>query len=413
MRRMRVASTLCMLLLLTVAGQASASDGHVIAFGSPVTPILSGSTTVLSGIGQAADAKLEASPPLVTFSGIAVGELASASATFRNVASAPLTIDAVHLPSAPFAAEGAPAPGSTIEPGASVTITVTFHPTEAGHFSGEIGLETSGGNEAIGLSASAGAPGALEITNKPLEYGQVTVGSSEFKSFTITNTGGTAVEVTKSKPPIGGAFTATTTLSEGTTIAPQESLTETVEFTPSSTGPANDMWAINGKDTTGRHEVEFIGSGVAAQSITPSTESGATASRLVTPLGGISAFTETKEPLLSLTKLQLRASAARSNPHPHRFLVSYTLSASAKVELALYRRIVRHHCPAADRTCTRWSATKVKLEVNGHPGANHLTLSFAGLPAGDYRLDAPPVSPRGIPGSTRHLHFNTSRLASL
>jgi hypothetical protein len=166
--------------------------------------------------------------------------------------------------------------------------------------------------------------------------------------------------------------------------------------------------SINGKDTTGLHEVEFIGSGVAAQSITTSTESGATASRLVTPLGGISAFTETKEPLLSLTKLQLRASAARSNPHPHRFLVSYTLSASAKVELALYRRIVSHHCQEAVRTCTRWSATKVKLEVNGHLGANHLTLSLAGLPASDYRLDATPVSPWGVPASTRYLHFNTA-----
>jgi hypothetical protein len=209
-----------MLLLLTVAGQVSASDGHVIAFGSPVTPTLSDSTTVLSGIGQAAGAKLEASPPLVTFNGIAVGELASAGATFRNVGSTPLTIDAVHLPSAPFTAEGAPAPGSTIEPGASVTITVTFHPTEAGHFSGEIELETSGGNETIGISGSAGAPSALEITNKPLEYGQVTVGSSESNSFTITNTSDTAVEVTKSKPPIGGAFAAATSLLEGTTIAP-------------------------------------------------------------------------------------------------------------------------------------------------------------------------------------------------
>jgi iron transport multicopper oxidase len=161
-------------------------DGHVLAFGSPVTPILSGSTTVfptttvdessektltltatepltlsklassssqftlgtpssplpaelktgetievpivftptssgpigatltattgtdatvsfgLSGIGQVAGPKLEATPPLVTFVGTAVGEQASATAIFRNVGASPLTIEQVNLPVAPF-----------------------------------------------------------------------------------------------------------------------------------------------------------------------------------------------------------------------------------------------------------------------------------------------------------------------
>jgi iron transport multicopper oxidase len=468
-------------------------DGHVIAFGSPVTPVLSGSTTVfptttvgdsqektltltatepltlsslsssssqftlgtpssplpaelttgqtikipimfspvgsgpigatltattttgkkamfgLSGIGQTLSPKLEATPPLVTFSGTSVGEPESAGTTFRNVGGTSLTINAVHLPLPPFTAAGVPAVGSKIEPGRSVTITVTFDPTETGHFSSEVGLETSGGNEAIGLSGSAGAPGALEITKGAIEYGPVTIGSSESKIFTITNTGGTAVEVTKSKPPIGGAFAATTSLSEGTTIAPQESLTETVQFTPTGPGPATAVWVINGKDTTGLHEVEFVGDGVAAQTSTPLPGSGSPPpAHLVTPIGGISAFIETKEPLLSLTRLQLRASAARTSSHAHRFLVSYMLSAQAKVKIALYRKTVSHRCPSATKTCLRWSATKVKLEVNGQLGANQLTLSLASLPTGDYRLDATPVSASGKPGTTRYLHFTTS-----
>jgi hypothetical protein len=81
-------------------------------------------------------------------------------------------------------------------------------------------------------------------------------------TFTVTNTGGTAVEVTKSKPPSGGSFTATTSLPEGTTIAAGESLTEAVTFTPSATGNASGVWLLNGNDTTGLHEVKFSGVGI-------------------------------------------------------------------------------------------------------------------------------------------------------
>ncbi len=467
-------------------------DGHVLAFGSPVTPVLAGSTTVfptttvgdssekaltltatepltlstlassssqfalgtpssalpatlttgetiqvpitfspngpgpigatltattstgtkvmfgLSGIGQTAAAKLEGSPLVVTFGGTSIGTKVSAGATFRNVGGAPLTINKVNLPSAPFATEGVPEVGSTIAPGGSVTITVTFEPTATGTFNGEIGLETTGGDEAIGLSGSAGLPGALQIGNETIEYGQVPLGSSESKSFTVTNTGGTAVPITKSKPPVGGAFAATTSLPEGTTIAPGESLTETVEFTPTSTGPASAVWFINGEDSTGLHEVKFSGEGVVAQA--PSTEPGATATAasLVTPLGGISAFSATMEPPVSLTRLQIRAKASRSSPHTHKLLLTYTLSAPATVELGVYHRTVTHRCQRGIRTCVRWTLTRVKLEVTGRPGANSLKLNLAGLSPGDYRLDATPIARSGAFGVTRYLGFKTA-----
>jgi iron transport multicopper oxidase len=226
----------------------------------------------LSGTGQAASAKLEVTPPLVTFGGTTVGGHLSAGATFRNVGGTPLTIEAVHLPEAPFGAEGAPAVGSTIAPGGSLTITVTFDPTATGKFSDQIGLDTSGGNGAIGLSGSAGLPGALRISSETNDYGEVLVGASASKSFTITNTGGTNVTITKSKPPIGGAFTATTSLPEGTTIEPGEIVTETVTFAPTSPGAAGGVWEINGEDTTGLHEVRFDGVGAVPTPPTVPTE---------------------------------------------------------------------------------------------------------------------------------------------
>jgi hypothetical protein len=102
------------------------------------------------------------------------------------------------------------------------------------------------------------------VENEANEYGAVQVGNTLSKSFKLTNTGGTNITITKSKPPTGGAFAATTTLSEGTTIVPGETLSETVTFTPQAPGVTRGAWEINGNDTSGLHEVTFTGTGVAA-----------------------------------------------------------------------------------------------------------------------------------------------------
>lgn len=233
-------------------------------------------TFALSGVGQAAAAKLEVTPPLVTFGGTTVGGELSAGATFRNVGGTPLEINEVHLPAAPFGASGVPAVGSKIAPGGSLTITVTFDPTATGKFSDQIGLDTSGGNGAIGLSGSAGLPGALQITNETIDYGRVAVGLSATKTFTVANTGGTAVTIMKSKPPTGGAFAATSSLAEGTTIEPGESVIETVQFSPIAPGAESGVWQITGNDGSNVHMVGFGGVGFVP--VAPTATSGAPSS---------------------------------------------------------------------------------------------------------------------------------------
>jgi Abnormal spindle-like microcephaly-assoc'd, ASPM-SPD-2-Hydin/PQQ-like domain len=219
-------------------------------------------TFSLSGNGQAAGPLLEVTPPVITFGGTTVGGELSAGATFRNVGGSPLSIEAVHLPSAPFGASGAPSAGATIEPGHSLTITVTFSPTTIGTYEGQIGLDSNGGDGTIALTGSAGLPGALAISGETTDFGEVPLETTATKGFTITNTGGTAVTITKSKPPVGGAFTATTSLPEGTTIGPGQEVSESVAFTPTALGSTSGVWVINGNDTTGLHQVGFSGVGV-------------------------------------------------------------------------------------------------------------------------------------------------------
>ncbi len=218
-------------------------------------------TFSLQGTGQPAEAKVEASPVVLSFGGTTVGGKITSAATFRNVGGAPLTINGVAAVAAPFFVTGAPEAGKVLAPGEAVTVQVTFEPTAEGSFSGELTLETSAGASSVALAGAAGKQGVLKIAPEAIEYGSVPAGSTVSKSFTLTNTGGTNVTITKSKPPIGGAFSATTTLSEGTTIAPGETLTETVAFKPSAPGAASGAWLLNGDDTSGSHEVKFTGTG--------------------------------------------------------------------------------------------------------------------------------------------------------
>jgi iron transport multicopper oxidase len=226
---------------------AKTSEGNTVTFS-------------LSGSGQSAAAQIEASPPVVTFGGTSVGTKLDAAATVRNVGGEPLTIEHFEAPAAPFSAEEI-APGTKLASGASISLPVSFAPSAIGTFESAVTLDTSGGDAQIVLVGSAGAPGKLEFGSEAIDFGETPLGGGTERSFTIENVGGESVEITKSKPPTGGVFTATSALSEGTTIAPGELLTESVRFAPTSAGAAEAVWQINGNDTSGLHEVHFRGIG--------------------------------------------------------------------------------------------------------------------------------------------------------
>jgi HYDIN/CFA65/VesB family protein len=218
----------------------------------------------VSGTGQAATPHLEPSTSLVSLGGTTVGGSLSDTFTLTDDGNAPVQISSVTLPNAPFTATGLPSVGDTIDPGQMVTVEIDFNPNQAGQFSDEIDVSTADGEKLkVGIGASATLPGVLGISPATVDFGPVATMTTATKSFTLTNSGGTPVTINKSKPPLGGDFTATTALNEGTTIPPGQSVTETVTFTPQATGPASaGTWAITGDDGSGLHDIQFIGTGV-------------------------------------------------------------------------------------------------------------------------------------------------------
>jgi len=233
------------------------------ASGGSLTVTTSGGTTAipLTGEGQVSGPNLTSSTLGVSFGGIPPGQQSGQSVSFANNGSQPLTIGSVTAPNAPFSVTGAPAAGAVLQPGQQVVVNVVFSPTVNGNFEDDLIVASNGGTIDVAVTGSSNSPAYLQITPMSTNYGSTAVGTSVTKTFTITNTGGSNLTISKSKPPVLGPFTATTTLPEGTTMQPGQSFTESVTFTPTAVGGTTDGWVITASDGQGVRTVQFTGTG--------------------------------------------------------------------------------------------------------------------------------------------------------
>jgi hypothetical protein len=216
----------------------------------------------LTGLGEVNGPNLTSSAPAISFGGIPPGTQSSNSVAFANDGSQPVTITAVDLPASPFAVTGAPVVGSVLQPGSQVVANVTFTPTANGTYSSTLEVDSNGGNVIVNLAGSSTVPSLLQITPLSNDYGNVALGQTATRSFTLTNDGGSSLTISLSKPPVKGPFTATTTLGEGTTIAAGATLTESVTFKPTAVGSTADAWVIAANDGQGVRDVSLVGTGV-------------------------------------------------------------------------------------------------------------------------------------------------------
>jgi len=397
--------------------------------GGAVTATLGDASTLsfsLSGAGQATAAQLAVSPPVVSLGGTAVGGELSGTATFSNVGGTALTINAVHLPDPPFSATGLPSIGDTIAPGASITVDVSFDPTAVGAVTSAIGLDTTGGDESIGLSASAATAGTLQISSELNAFGPIAIGATATRTFTITNIGGTDVTITKSKPPFGGAFAATTSLPEGTTINPGSTVLEQVAFSPTAAGAATGSWQITGNDTSGPHQVQFTGSGVSPATgtgSTPSTSTG-TSGAGSNSAPGASTATSARQGGVERLLSPVVAPAPGTAATLHDLRVSYRATRAGITRFTLQRavsgRLVGHACVLVtphdrhNRSCTGY-ITVATFWHSDTAGINRFRLrdyiSAKRLPAGLYRLRAVPENSAGT-GPTAYATFRIGAVAA-
>ena len=196
-------------------------------------------TVNLTGVGT--DVSL--SSTLLKFGTVTVGTSStSKTATVTNLGSGPLSISSI-LASGDYAQTNDC--GSTLQAGASCTMTITFTPTAAGNRFGTVSLTDSdgSGSQVLGLT---GIGTYVSLTPSSLTFGNVSLGSTATAVATLTNESATNTTVSIASWNVTATDGKDTQLNTdkffiqsstcGSSLAPGTSCTTTVSFSPNQVG---------------------------------------------------------------------------------------------------------------------------------------------------------------------------------
>jgi hypothetical protein len=150
---------------------------------------------------------------------------------------------------------------STLGPGGTCTITVTFKPTSRGDKTGTVTVssDASNGSQTIALSGTGTSPGAT-VSPTSLTFSERQVGTtSSAKSVTLTNSGNVALSI--SSTSASGDFDRTSQC--GSSLAAGVSCTISVKFSPTAAGTRTGTLKINDNAGTGTQTVKLSGTGLA------------------------------------------------------------------------------------------------------------------------------------------------------
>ena len=239
------------------------SAGNVIA----VYPA-SSSSTFISNIGV-----LDvATPPSFIFAQTAVGSTSADSprtVTVTNNGNSPLNFGTNPAITSGFTLS----PSSTcsqsaaLAPAASCTLLINFVPSQGGVTNGTLTLTdnhlgNTGSTQVIKLNGQATGTGTVAATLSPstYDYGSVNVGSSASQSFTLANTGISAINIASTALPNGFFTVGSTTC--GTSLAAGASCAYTLVFKPTAAGAQTAPFSV--ADDAGTQTAALTGTGAQA-----------------------------------------------------------------------------------------------------------------------------------------------------
>jgi Transmembrane protein 131-like N-terminal/Abnormal spindle-like microcephaly-assoc'd, ASPM-SPD-2-Hydin len=205
---------------------------------------------------------LSAGRSSVTFGNIHVGSSQTQYEILTNSGDSMVTISQANITGAAFRFTGLSLPLS-LDKGESVTFSVGFSPNAEGRASGGISVDSNASNPnlTIPLSGTGISAGQLSPSATDLNFGSVTVGTSKTLTATLTAKASSvtlySVTSTSSEFHLGG-------ISLPTTIAPGQSTSLTLIFTPRTSGVASGSISIITNAANTPMVETLTGSGTAA-----------------------------------------------------------------------------------------------------------------------------------------------------
>jgi len=213
----------------------------------------------LTGFGTSPG--LAATPTSVSFDSQPTGLSKTVTVQLTNTGTTAESILGITNPAAPFTLGGVPTIGASVAAGTAFVVTVTYNPIAAGTDTGSFAIRTTSKTTTVPLTGTAVTGiGRLAFNPPTLDFGNVPVGASSTLSFTVTNDGTIPVTITKAKAPTS-VFTSAVPMSEGLTVPAGGVVTQSVTFTPTATGTANDTYLISSDSGQGVMYEQIQGTG--------------------------------------------------------------------------------------------------------------------------------------------------------
>jgi Abnormal spindle-like microcephaly-assoc'd, ASPM-SPD-2-Hydin/NHL repeat len=209
-------------------------------------------TLPLSGMGTAPAATV--TPAAVSFSSTVVGSTSTAkTVTLQSTGTGTLTVSYVAA-TPPFYQTNT---CTSIPPGGTCAIGVTFSPTAVGSASGSLTVTGNAGIQTAALTGAGSALVSLSATN--LGLGTVKVGkTSTAKTVTLTNNQTVSLTFNSILPSTGFAISSNTC---GTSIAGGARCSVGVTFTPTATGAASGALTFTDSAPNSPQTVTLTGTG--------------------------------------------------------------------------------------------------------------------------------------------------------
>jgi len=244
---------------VTVVYSASWGGRNTTHFGS--------ASGTLSGTGIGGSGYLTA-PSTLNFGNIALGSSQTQSLAVSNTGSASLTISAATVTGSGFTVNGLTLP-YTLAAGTGTNLSLTFSPATAGTNTAILNITSDATDSSVAVTlAGSGttASGTLGVTPGSMNFGTITIGSTQSQSGNVTASGGSVTLTSASSN--NSAFTLSglnlpVTLSVGqsapftVTFAPTAagSTSASISFFTSNSGTTSET--ATGSGATVQHEVDL------------------------------------------------------------------------------------------------------------------------------------------------------------
>jgi Abnormal spindle-like microcephaly-assoc'd, ASPM-SPD-2-Hydin len=228
-------ATGCLLLLTACQGLAPANSGSSIAL----------STSSLN------------------FGTVVVGSRKTLQETLSNTSTSSVTISQASVSGSGFSISGLTMP-LTLTPSQSVSFSAVFASTAVGSSSGSLSIVANSSNSpiVIPLSATGLASGSLTANPASLAFDNVQVGTTGGMSETLTNSSGTSVTI--SSASVTDSAFSISGLTLPTTLNPNQSITFTTTFAPTSSGSAGGTLAVVSNASNSNLSIALSGTGTVA-----------------------------------------------------------------------------------------------------------------------------------------------------